>query len=214
MATEKGMVKKTKLSAYSNPRKKGIYAVEIREGDRLIEARVSTGDNDILLGTRNGKSIRFSEEQIRASGRKTMGVKGITLSSEDDKLVGMLLIKRDGTVLVATEKGFGKRTEISQYRAQKRGGKGVLTMKTTDKVGKMVTIKEVVEKDDLMIITNQGVLIRLPVSQIRSIGRATQGVKLIKLGEGTLVSSITRIMTEEEKKEDGEDANSEQPAEG
>ena len=195
MATEKGMVKKTKLSAYSNPRKKGIYAVEIRDGDKLIEARVSTGDNDILLGTRNGKSIRFSEEQIRASGRKTMGVKGITLSSEDDRLVGMLLIKREGTVLVATEKGFGKRTEISQYRAQKRGGKGVLTMKTTDKVGKMVTIKEVVDKDDLMIITNQGVLIRLPVAQIRSIGRATQGVKLIKLGEGTLVSSITRIMS-------------------
>jgi DNA gyrase subunit A len=201
MATEKGMVKKTKLSAYSNPRKKGIYAVEIRDGDKLIEARVSTGDNDILLGTRNGKSIRFSEEQIRASGRKTMGVKGIALSSEEDRLVGMLLIKREGTVLVATEKGFGKRTEISQYRAQKRGGKGVLTMKTTDKVGKMVTIKEVVDKDDLMIITNQGVLIRLPVAQIRSIGRATQGVKLIKLGEGTLVSSITRIMSEEEEDE-------------
>ena len=199
MATEKGIVKKTKLSAYSNPRKKGIYAVEIRDGDRLIEARVSTGDNDILLGTRNGKSIRFSEEQIRPSGRKTMGVKGITLSSDDDRLVGMLLIKREGTtVLVATEKGFGKRTEISQYRAQKRGGKGVLTMKTTEKVGKMVTIKEVVDKDDLMIITNQGVLIRQPVAQIRAIGRATQGVKLIKLGEGTLVSSITRIMTEEE----------------
>ena len=127
-----------------------------------------------------------------------MGVKGITLSSEDDRLVGMLLIKREGTtVLVATEKGFGKRTEIAQYRAQKRGGKGVLTMKTTDKVGKMVTIKEAVDNDDLMIITNQGVLIRLPVAQIRSIGRATQGVKLIKLGEGTLVSSITRIMTEE-----------------
>ncbi len=204
MATEKGIVKKTKLSAYSNPRKKGIYAVEIRDGDKLIEARVSTGDNDILLGTRNGKSIRFSEEQIRPSGRKTMGVKGITLSSEDDRLVGMLLIKREGTtVLVATEKGFGKRTEISQYRAQKRGGKGVLTMKTTDKVGKMVTIKEVVDKDDLMIITNQGVLIRQPVSQIRAIGRATQGVKLIKLGEGTLVSSITRIMSEE----DGGDEN-------
>jgi DNA gyrase subunit A len=127
-----------------------------------------------------------------------MGVKGITLSSEDDRLVGMLLIKREGTtVLVATEKGFGKRTEIAQYRPQKRGGKGVLTMKTTDKVGKMVTIKEVVDNDDLMIITNQGVLIRLPVAQIRSIGRATQGVKLIKLGEGTLVSSITRIITEE-----------------
>ena len=210
MATEKGIVKKTKLSAYSNPRKKGIYAVEIRDGDRLIEARVSTGDNDILLGTRNGKSIRFSEEQIRPSGRKTMGVKGITLSSKDDRLVGMLLIKREGTtVLVATEKGFGKRTEISQYRAQKRGGKGVLTMKTTDKVGKMVTIKEVVDKDDLMIITNQGVLIRQPVAQIRAIGRATQGVKLIKLGEGTLVSSITRIMSEEE---DGDENNSAEPA--
>mgnify|MGYP003312343016 CR=1 FL=1 len=209
MATEKGIVKKTKLSAYSNPRKKGIYAVEIREGDKLIEARVSTGDNDILLGTRNGKSIRFSEEQIRPSGRKTMGVKGITLSSKDDRLVGMLLIKREGTtVLVATEKGFGKRTEISQYRAQKRGGKGVLTMKTTEKVGKMVTIKEVVDKDDLMIITNQGVLIRQPVSQIRAIGRATQGVKLIKLGEGTLVSSITRIMSEED---DGDENNSTEP---
>jgi len=202
MATEKGIVKKTKLSAYSNPRKKGIYAVEIREGDKLIEARVSTGENDILLGTRNGKSIRFSEEQIRPSGRKTMGVKGITLSSAEDKVVGMLLIKREGTVLVATENGFGKRTEIAQYRAQKRGGKGVLTMKTTDKLGKMITIKEVVGTDDLMIIRDDGVLIRMPVSQIRSIGRATQGVRLIKLGKGTKVSSITRIISEEEKKTD------------
>ena len=202
MATEKGIVKKTKLSAYSNPRKKGIYAVEIREGDKLIEARVSTGENDILLGTRNGKSIRFSEEQIRPSGRKTMGVKGITLSSKDDRVVGMLLIKREGTVLVATENGFGKRTEIAQYRAQKRGGKGVLTVKTTEKIGKMITIKEVVGTDDLMIIRDDGVLIRMPVSQIRSIGRATQGVRLIKLGKGTKVSSITRIISEEEKKTD------------
>jgi DNA gyrase subunit A len=202
MATEKGIVKKTKLSAYSNPRKKGIYAVEIRDGDSLIEARVSNGENDILLGTTNGKSIRFSEEQIRPSGRKTMGVKGITLSSSDDKVVGMLLIKREGTVLVATENGFGKRTEIIQYRAQKRGGKGVLTMKTTDKIGKMITIKEVVGTDDLMIIRDDGVLIRMPVSQIRSIGRATQGVKLIKLAEGTKVSAITRIISEEEKTTD------------
>ena len=202
MATEKGLVKKTKLSAYSNPRKKGIYAVEIRDGDSLIEARVSNGENDILLGTTNGKSIRFSEEQIRPSGRKTMGVKGITLSSSDDKVVGMLLIKREGTVLVATENGFGKRTEIIQYRAQKRGGKGVLTMKTTDKIGKMITIKEVVGTDDLMIIRDDGVLIRMPVSQIRSIGRATQGVKLIKLAEGTKVSAITRIISEEEKTTD------------
>jgi DNA gyrase subunit A len=213
MATEKGIVKKTKLSAYSNPRKKGIYAVEIREGDSLIEARVSNGENDILLGTTNGKSIRFSEEQIRPSGRKTMGVKGITLSSPDDKVVGMLLIKREGTVLVATENGFGKRTEIIQYRAQKRGGKGVLTMKTTDKIGKMITIKEVVGTDDLMIIRDDGVLIRMPVSQIRSIGRATQGVKLIKLAEGTKVSAITRIISEEEKTAD-EPKDSPEPQEG
>ena len=205
MATEKGIVKKTVLSAYSRPRKKGIYAVEIREGDKLVEARVSTGDNDILLGTRNGKSIRFSEQQIRPSGRKTMGVKGITLSSKDDKVVGMLLIKREGTtVLVATEKGFGKRTDISQYRAQKRGGKGVLTMKTTDKVGKMVTIKEVLDTDELMIITTQGVLIRQAVSKIRAIGRATQGVKLINLDKGSSVASITRIISDEEKKEEDE----------
>jgi len=205
MATEKGKVKKTKLSAYSHPRKKGIYAVEIREGDKLIEARVSTGDNDILLGTRNGKSIRFSEQQIRPSGRKTMGVKGITLSSKDDKVVGMLLIKREGTtVLVATEKGFGKRTEISQYRPQKRGGKGVLTMKTTDKIGKMVTIKEAIDSDDLMIITTRGVLIRQPVSKIRAIGRATQGVKLINLDKGSKVASITRIISDDPDSTDDE----------
>ena len=132
-----------------------------------------------------------------------MGVKGITLSSKDDRVVGMLLIKREGTtVLVATEKGFGKRTDISQYRAQKRGGKGVLTMKTTDKVGKMVTIKEVLDTDELMIITTQGVLIRQAVSKIRAIGRATQGVKLINLDKGAAVASITRIISDEEKKEE------------
>ena len=215
MATEKGKVKKTALSAYSHPRKKGIYAVEIREGDKLIEARVSTGDNDILLGTRNGKSIRFSEQQIRPSGRKTMGVKGITLSSKDDKVVGMLLIKREGTtVLVATEKGFGKRTEISQYRPQKRGGKGVLTMKTTDRVGKMITIKEAIDSDDLMIITTRGVLIRQPVSKIRAIGRATQGVRLINLDKGSRVASITRIISDEEEEPETNEPDSKEPEEG
>jgi DNA gyrase subunit A len=137
------------------------------------------------LGTRNGKSIRFSEEQIRPSGRKTMGVKGITLSSDDDRLVGMLLIKREGTtVLVATEKGFGKRTEISQYRAQKRGGKGVLTMKTTEKVGKMVTIKEVVDKDDLMIITNQGVLNKAAGCSNKSYRKSNTRGKAYKVRRG------------------------------
>ena len=206
MSTRNGIVKKTVLSAYGKPRKGGIYAIDIREGDKLIEARITNGEHDILLGTHEGKSIRFSENNIRPSGRKTMGVKGITLSSKDDRVVGMLLIKREGTtVLVATEKGFGKRTDISQYRAQKRGGKGVLTMKTTDKVGKMVTIKEVLDTDELMIITTQGVLIRQAVSKIRAIGRATQGVKLINLDKGAAVASITRIISDEEKKEEDQD---------
>ena len=198
MATEKGIVKKTVLSAYGKPRKGGIYAIEIRDGDKLIEARISNGDHDILLGTSEGKSIRFSENDIRPSGRKTMGVKGITLSSSDDYVVGMLVVRREGTVLVATEKGYGKRTEVIQYRTQTRGGKGVLTMRCTDKTGKMVNIMEVVDSDDLIVITNSGVLMRQPVSEIRAIGRVTQGVRLVKLDDGTTISSITRVLSEEE----------------
>jgi len=197
MATEKGIVKKTVLSAYGKPRKGGIYAIEIREGDKLIEARISNGEHDILLGTYEGKSIRFFEGDIRASGRKTMGVKGIKLGSQKDKVVGMLVVRREGTVLVATEKGMGKRTDVIQYRTQTRGGKGVMTMRCTDKTGNMVNIMEVVDSDDLIIITDSGVLMRQPVSAIRTIGRVTQGVKLVKLDGGTSISSITRVISEE-----------------
>ncbi len=197
MATRKGNVKKTVLSAYGNPRKGGIYAIEIRPGDHLIEARITNGEHDILLGTREGKSIRFSEKDIRPSGRKTMGVKGITLSSTNDEVVGMLVVKREGTILVATEKGYGKRTDVIQYRIQKRGGKGILTMRTTEKTGKMISIMEVVHGDDLMVITDKGVLMRQPVSEIRTIGRVTQGVKLVKLDEGTSISSISRVVHED-----------------
>ena len=157
MATQKGIVKKTVLSAYSKPRKGGIYAVEIRDGDRLIEAKITDGENDILLGTKEGKSIRFSEKNVRPTGRKTMGVKGITLSSKTDEVVGMLVVKREGTILVATEKGLGKRTDVIQYRTQMRGGKGVMTMRVTEKTGKMKAIMEVVDTDDLVVITDQGV---------------------------------------------------------
>ncbi|MEC7877321.1 MAG: DNA gyrase subunit A, partial [Bacteroidota bacterium] len=188
MATQKGIVKKTVLSAYGNPRKGGIYAIEIRDGDKLIEARISNGDHDILLGTSEGKSIRFSENDIRPSGRKTMGVKGIKLGSDGDKLVGMLVVRREGTVLVATEKGMGKRTDVIQYRTQTRGGKGVMTMRCTEKTGKMVNIMEVVDSDDLIIITDSGVLMRQPVAAIRTIGRVTQGVKLVKLDDGASIS--------------------------
>tara|TARA_Y100000758_G_scaffold248916_1_gene185040 strand:- start:1208 stop:2050 length:843 start_codon:yes stop_codon:yes gene_type:complete len=206
MSTKKGIIKKTVLSAYGNPRKGGIYAIEIRKGDKLIEARITNGEHDILLGTHEGKSIRFSENNVRASGRKTMGVKGIKLSSEQDYVVGMLVVKREGTILVATEKGYGKRTEVLQYRTQTRGGKGVLTMRCTEKTGKMVKIMEVVDADDLIVITDSGVLMRQPISAIRTIGRVTQGVRLVKLDDGTNISSVTRVISEaeatEEKKEE------------
>ena len=204
MATKKGVIKKTVLSAYGKPRKGGIYAIEIREDDQLIEARITNGEHDILIGTRGGKSIRFSENNVRASGRKTMGVRGIRLSSIDDFVVGMLVVKREGTILVATEKGYGKRTDIIQYRTQTRGGKGVLTMRCTEKTGKMVKIMEVVDSDDLIVITDAGVLMRQPIEAIRTIGRVTQGVRLVKLDEGSMISSITRVMKETEKIESEE----------
>jgi DNA gyrase subunit A len=207
MATKNGIVKKTVLSAYGNPRKGGIYAIQIREGDKLIEARITNGEHDILLGTYEGKSIRFSERNIRASGRKTMGVKGITLSTKEDHVIGMLVVRREGTILVATKKGMGKRTDVSQYRTQTRGGKGVMTMRCTDKTGKMVNIMEVVDSDDLIVITDSGVLMRQSVGAIRTIGRVTQGVKLVKLDEGASISSITRVISEDSatQKEEPED---------
>ena len=207
MATKKGVVKKTVLSAYGKPRKGGIYAIEIRKDDQLIEARVTNGEHDILLGTREGKSIRFSETNVRASGRKTMGVRGIRLSSKDDYVVGMLIVKREGTILVATEKGYGKRTDIIQYRTQTRGGKGVLTMRCTDKTGKMVKIMEVVDSDDLIVITDAGVLMRQPIAAIRTIGRVTQGVRLVKLDDGSIISSITRVLEDAEKDTQDENKN-------
>ena len=206
MSTRNGIVKKTVLSAYGKPRKGGIYAIDIREGDKLIEARITNGEHDILLGTHEGKSIRFSENNIRASGRKTMGVKGIKLSSKEDYVVGMLVVRREGTILVATEKGYGKRTEVIQYRSQTRGGKGVLTMRCTDKTGKMVNIMEVVDSDDLIVITDSGVLMRQPIADIRTIGRVTQGVRLVKLDEGTNISQITRVIGDDVPTKEDEEA--------
>ena len=216
MATKNGIVKKTVLSAYGKPRKGGIYAIDIRENDKLIEARITNGEHDILLGTSEGKSIRFSENNIRPSGRKTMGVKGIKLGSKDDRVVGMLVVRREGTILVATEKGMGKRTDVIQYRSQTRGGKGVMTMRCTEKTGKMVNIMEVVDSDDLIIITDSGVLMRQPVAAIRTIGRVTQGVKLVKLDDGASISSITRVISDDEpvkETTEQEPENKEEPKE-
>ena len=211
MATKKGIIKRSSLSLYSKPRKGGIYAIEIKEGDELIQARISSGDQDIIMATSGGKAIRFAEESIRATGRKTMGVKGISMSFKEDYVVGMLVVKREGSVLVATNKGYGKRSEVEAYRTQNRGGKGVYTVKSTPKVGKLVSIMEVVDEDDIMIITNKGIMIRQPVGNIKVIGRNTQGVKLLRLDDGAFISSITKVLNEEddETEEDQESSVSE-----
>ena len=198
MATKKGIIKRSSLKLYSKPRKGGIYAIEIKEGDELIQARISSGDQDIIMATSGGKAIRFAEETIRATGRKTMGVKGITMSFKDDYVVGMLVVKREGSILVATDKGYGKRSDVDAYRTQNRGGKGVYTVKSTPKVGKLVSIMEVVDEDDIMIITNKGIMIRQPVENIKVIGRNTQGVKLLRLDEGAFISSITKVLSEDD----------------
>ena len=198
MCTRKGLIKRSKLMLYSKPRKGGIYAIEIREEDELIQAKVSHGDQDIILATYNGKSIRFSENDVRATGRKTMGVRGIRLGSKEDKVMGMLIVKREGSVMVVTNKGYGKRSDLSEYRTQKRGGKGVITIKTTEKVGNLISIMEAIDTDDLMLITDQGVMIRQPVEALRTIGRNTQGVRLAKLDDGTSISSVTTVIKDDD----------------
>ncbi len=209
MSTKNGIIKRSPLSMYSRPRKGGIYAIEIRPGDELIQAKISHGDQDIILATHKGKSIRFSENNVRPTGRKTMGVRGIRLGSKEDRVIGMLVVKREGSILVVTDHGYGKRSNLENYRTQNRGGKGVITIKTTNKVGKLIGIMEAIDSDDLMLITDKGIMIRQPVEQIRTIGRNTQGVRLAKLDEGTNISSATRIFKDEdgEENENGEIPN-------
>ena len=204
MATREGIVKKTALSMYSKPRKGGIYAIEIRDSDELIQAKITHGDTDIVLATYNGKSIRFNENDVRPTGRKTMGVRGIRLSSNEDYVIGMLVVKREGSVMVVSNKGYGKRSDISEYRTQSRGGKGVITIKTTEKVGNLVAIMEAVDEDDIMLITDKGIMIRQPVENIRTIGRNTQGVKLAKLDEQTFITSVTKVLKSEDDEENEE----------
>ena len=198
MCTKKGLIKRSKLMLYSKPRKGGIYAVDVNDGDELIQAKLSSGDQDILLATNNGKSIRFNEQQIRSTGRKTKGVTGIRMSFKDDYVIGMLVVKREGQVLVVSSKGFGKRSLLEQYREQKRGGKGVFTLKANPKTGKLISILEVVENDDLMIITDSGIMIRQSIDKLNIIGRNTQGVKLLRLDDNSQIASVTKVIKEEE----------------
>ena len=199
MCTKKGLIKRSKLSLYSKPRKGGIYAIDINEGDELIQSKISEGNQDIILATNNGKAIRFNEEQIRSTGRKTKGVTGIRMSFKDDFVIGMLTARRDGQVLVVSSNGFGKRSLLDEYREQKRGGKGVFTLKSNKKTGKLISILEVVSDDDLMIITSEGIMIRQPVERLNIIGRNTQGVKLLKLDDGSSIASVTKVIKEDEE---------------
>ncbi|MBS3945877.1 MAG: DNA gyrase subunit A [Melioribacter sp.] len=196
MATEKGTVKKTVLSAYSNIRRGGINAINLAAGDRLIEAKLSEGKNDIIIGTRNGMAIRFNEKDVRDMGRTATGVRGVKLG-KNDVVIGMIVVRNATTLMVVTEKGFGKRSEIEDYRLTRRGGKGVITVKTSDKNGKLIAMKEVNDNDELVIITTGGMVIRQSVSELRVMGRNTQGVRLIRLNEGDDIADIARVIPEE-----------------
>ncbi|HEU5217182.1 MAG TPA: DNA gyrase C-terminal beta-propeller domain-containing protein, partial [Gemmatimonadales bacterium] len=196
-ATRNGTVKKTVLSAYGNVRANGINAINIEDGDELIDVQITDGNNDIVLATRLGMSIRFHESDARDMGRATTGVKGIELDKED-ALIGMVVIQRESTLLVVAENGFGKRSELADYRVQKRGGKGIITFHNTEKTGTLVALKEVLPDDELMMITKGGIIIRVPVEGIRVIGRNTQGVRVMHLDEGDLLVAVARVVKEDE----------------
>ena len=200
--TRKGTVKKTALSQYSHPRSNGIKAIKIEEGDELMDVQMTSGSNDVVLATRHGLSVRFHESDVRDMGRDTTGVKGIELRPED-QLVGMVVIKREATLLVVTEKGLGKCSEVSEYRVQKRGGKGILTLNRTSRTGDGVALMEVVPEDELMLMTRQGVAIRSRVSEIRVTGRAAQGVKLVALDEHDVVQAVARVIPDDKEDADG-----------
>jgi DNA gyrase subunit A len=202
MATKKGIVKKTVLEAYSRPRRDGIIAINIKDGDTLLEAGLTDGTSNILLASKSGRAIRFNEDDVRNMGRNTSGVKGIDID-DDNEVVDMVIVRNthESTVLAISENGYGKRSLVEDYREQSRGGKGVITMKITPKTGELVSLKEVSDNDDLMIISNLGKIIRMHVDDIRSMGRNTQGVRIIRIGGGDTVSAVTRVVKDEDEEE-------------
>jgi DNA gyrase subunit A len=194
MATRNGLVKKTVLSAYGNPRRDGINAIKINPGDELIEVKLTDGNNNVILATTQGMAIQFNESEVRNMGRVTAGVQGITLN-KNDFVIGMVIVKREGTLLTVTEHGFGKRTSIKEYRLTHRAGKGIKTFKVSSKTGRLISIMEVVDDDDLMLISSKGVLLRIHIGNIRTTGRNTMGVHLIRLDSGDRVSDVARIIS-------------------
>ncbi|MDV7188481.1 DNA gyrase subunit A [Lutibacter sp. TH_r2] len=200
MATKKGQVKKTSLEQYSRPRTNGINAITIKEGDELLEAKLTNGDSQVMMALKSGKSIRFEESKTRPMGRTASGVRGITLQNEQDEVVGMIAVNdQESNVLVVSEKGYGKRSSLEDYRITNRGGKGVKTINVSEKTGALVAIKNVTDDNDLMIINKSGIAIRLAVSDLRVMGRATQGVKLINIKESDSIASVAKVNREEEE---------------
>ena len=194
MCTQQGTIKKTTLEAYSRPRSNGINAITIKEGDKLLEVKLTNGDNHIVIAKKSGRAIHFHEQDVRPMGRTAAGVRGVKLEGENDRVVGMVCVSRDESdLMVVSEKGYGKRSSIDDYRITKRGGKGVKTINLTSKTGALVSIKEVVDTDDLMIINRSGITIRMGVNTVRVMGRATQGVKLIRLNDGDEISFVEKI---------------------
>jgi DNA gyrase subunit A len=195
LCTRKGIIKKTSLEAYSRPRQNGINAINIREGDSLLEAQLTNGNNEILIAVRSGKAIRFNEKKVRPMGRTASGVTGIRFTEPDDEVIGMICIDDPSkSVLVVSAKGYGKRTELDDYRITNRGGKGVKTINITDKTGKLIAIKSVTDKEDIMIINKSGLTIRLAVANLRLMGRATQGVRLINIKAGDSIAAVTDVV--------------------
>jgi DNA gyrase subunit A len=210
LITKKGIIKKTTMEAYSRPRATGIIALGIREGDELLEAKMTSGNSEILIALKSGRAIRFPEKTVRPMGRTASGVRAITVDDENDEVVGMICIDDPATnVLVVSEKGYGKRSDLEEYRITNRGGKGVKTMNITDKTGKLVAIKDVVDGDDLMIINKSGILIRIAVDTLRVMGRATQGVRLINLRDNDEIAAVTKVKAEDIEEDEEYDENAE-----
>ncbi|MFO8148064.1 MAG: DNA gyrase subunit A [Bacteroidota bacterium] len=202
MATKKGQVKKTSLEQYSRPRVNGINAITIREDDELIEAKLTNGESQVMLALRSGKAIRFEESKTRPMGRNASGVRGITLADDKDEVVGMIAVNdMEANILVVSENGYGKRSKLEDYRITNRGGKGVKTISVTEKTGELVTIKNVTDKDDLMIINKSGLAIRMSIENLRVMGRATQGVKLINLKGNDAIAAVAKVMKDEDEVE-------------
>jgi DNA gyrase subunit A len=205
MATKKGTVKKTSLEQYSRPRQNGIIAINIREDDELLEAKLTTGTSQIFLGLKSGKAIRFEESKTRPMGRSASGVRGIRLANDKDEVIGMISVHNfDDEILVVSENGYGKRSSIEDYRITNRGGKGVKTISITEKTGGLVAIKNVSDSDDLMIINKSGIAIRMSVDDLRTMGRATQGVKLINLKDSDSIAAVAKVMKDEDNLEEVE----------